>query len=83
MFDSFPDVLTVAQVRQALSLGKNSVYELIDAGRLKSIHIGRKILVPKVCLIEFVNGALLDSGAKEEYNDNSIAAGETDAVRKE
>lgn len=55
MFDTYRDVLTVEQVCSALSMGKNSVYQLLRNGVIKSIKINRKYLVPKSFLIDFIN----------------------------
>lgn len=55
MFDTYKDVLTVEQVCSALSMGKNSVYNLLRNGVIKSIKIGKKYLIPKSFLIDFIN----------------------------
>lgn len=56
MFEDFPDIMNVADVQQALHIGKNTAYKLIDNKELKSICIGRNIRVPKMYLIDFVMG---------------------------
>lgn len=53
-FKNEPDVLTVPDVIRLLRIGKNSVYSLIKEGKIGSIKQGRKIIVPKVCLVEFL-----------------------------
>ena len=42
-----PDVLTVPDVIRILRIGRNKAYELIQQGRIKSISVGGKIIVPK------------------------------------
>ena len=54
MFKNEPDVLTVPDVVRLLKIGKNSVYSLIKAGKIGSIKQGKKIIVPKVCLVEYL-----------------------------
>ncbi len=54
MFTAYPDVLTVNQVAEALGIGKNKAYELINNKVISSRRIGRRILIPKVCLIDFI-----------------------------
>ena len=49
-----PEILTVLEIAKILRIGKNSVYELIKSGKICSIHVGRKIIVPKACLIDFL-----------------------------
>lgn len=39
-----------------LGVGKNSVYALIRSGQLRSIKVGRKILIPLSAIEEFLNG---------------------------
>ena len=57
MFKNEPDVLTVPDVVRLLQFGKNTVYSLIKEGRINSIKQGKKIIVPKVCLVEFLTNA--------------------------
>ena len=53
-FQNEPDVLTVAQITKLLHCSKNTVYELLHAGRLPSVAVGRRLLVPKAALVEFL-----------------------------
>lgn len=39
-----------------LGIGRNGVYELIRTGQLRSIKVGRKILIPLAAIEEFLNG---------------------------
>lgn len=55
--------MTVKQAAKALSLGINSTYELIHQGELNSLQVGRKILVPKVYLIDYINEKRYNKGA--------------------
>ena len=57
IFKNEPDVLTVPDVVRLLQFGKNTVYSLIKEGRIGSIKQGKKIIVPKVCLVEFLTDA--------------------------
>lgn len=54
MFEQLPDMLSVEQTMKALTIGKNSVYSLLKSNDLHHIKIGKKYLIPKICLIEFV-----------------------------
>lgn len=49
--------LTVAEAGQALNLGRQSIYELIRTGRLRAIHVGRKIIIPRDAIDEFLRPA--------------------------
>lgn len=55
MFEEYPDVLDVAQTSMALRICQNSVYRLIREKQLGCRHVGRKILIPKICLIDYVS----------------------------
>lgn len=55
MFESFKDVLTVDEACAALHIGKNSIYTLLKLGALHYIKIGRKYIIPKIYLIDFIN----------------------------
>lgn len=57
MFKSYPDILTVQQLAEALCIGKNKAYELVNCHIIGSKRVGRKILVPKCCLIDYVESS--------------------------
>ncbi len=54
MLKEYSDVLSVAEVSKILRIGKNKAYNLVSSGKLSSIRIGGKIIVPKMCLIKFL-----------------------------
>ena len=56
IFSKFPDILNVEQICEALNIGKNTAYQLIKNGDLKSIRIGKVHKIPKIQLIEYVIG---------------------------
>lgn len=39
-----------------LGVGRNGVYDLIRSGQLRSIRVGRKILIPLTAIEEFLSG---------------------------
>ena len=39
-----------------LGIGRNTAYELVRSGRLRSIRVGRQVRIPKNALIEFLEG---------------------------
>lgn len=93
IFKDEPDVLTVPDVVRLLRIGKNSVYRLIKEGRIESIKQGRKIIVPKVCLIEYLadekNYQILSPSApikrwtSEKVCGSVVAARETKGQRQQ
>ena len=51
------DVLLIKDIQRILRIGRNSAYELVSSGRIKSIQIGSKRIVPKLYLIDFLKTA--------------------------
>ena len=62
MFENTPDVWSVQMLQKNLGVGKNTAYALINSKRIRSIRIGKKILIPKVYVLDFL--------LKSEYNYN-------------
>ena len=60
-----PEVMTVMEAAKILRLGKNKAYDLVNSGRLSSIKVGGKIIIPKMCLVAF----LTDSN---NYRNNAV-----------
>jgi excisionase family DNA binding protein len=50
-----PLLLTIPQAAAVLSIGRTTVYELIGAGDLESVHIGRSVRLPVDALRAFVD----------------------------
>ncbi len=55
MLSNYNDILSVKEVCEILHLCKNKVYELLNKGDIKARRIGRKFLIPKASLIDFIN----------------------------
>ena len=53
MFDDYPDILTPKDVGEMLRLGKNTVYEYLTTGQIKSFRNGRIWRIPKQAVIDF------------------------------
>lgn len=54
MFDNSPDMLTVRQVANLLRIGRNTAYELVRAGLVPSVKIGRQIRISKQAVIDYI-----------------------------
>ena len=52
--NSLPDVLTVLQLSRFLGIGKNSAYDLVRRGEIGSRKVGRKYLIPKRCVVDYL-----------------------------
>ena len=56
---------TVVEAATLLGIGRNSAYEAIKSGILPSVQIGRRILIPRAALEQF----LLKVGQPENGGD--------------
>jgi len=54
-FDDLPLTLRVEDLMPILGIGRNTAYELVRSGQIKSIRIGRKIRIPKSEVLAFLN----------------------------
>ena len=63
MFDSYSDIMTIDDVAEALLIGKNNVYQLLNDGKINAFKIGCVWKIPKSEVEEFViNGGTKDKG---------------------
>ena len=53
-FDDLPLTLRVEELMPILGIGRNTAYELIRSGRIRSVRIGRQIRIPREALLEFL-----------------------------
>ena len=54
MFSEYDDVVTVDDVMKMLHLGKNNVYKLLRDNSIKSVKLGKRFIIPKRSVINFV-----------------------------
>lgn len=54
MLDSYSDILTVSDVMKILHIGRNKAYELLRSKEIPNIKIGKKYIIPKNMLIDFL-----------------------------
>lgn len=54
MFEQYPDILTVEDVCEALRMGYNAVYDLLNEGKLKAFKNGRVWRIPKESLMTYI-----------------------------
>ena len=55
-FDELPLTLRVEDLMPILGIGRNTAYELVRSGKVRSIRIGRQLRIPKDALIEYLSG---------------------------
>ena len=54
MLEDYPDILTVEEACEALRVGYNAVYDLLNAGKLKAYKNGRVWRIPKVAVKKYI-----------------------------
>ena len=55
--EAFPLVLTVPEDAEKLRIGLGRCYELVRCGRLRNIKVGKRILIPRAAIFEFLGMA--------------------------
>ena len=53
--DQIPIVLTVEQLADILGIAKNTAYDFVRSGRIKSVRVGRQIRISKNAFMDFLN----------------------------
>ena len=53
--DDLPVTLRVEELMPILGIGRNTAYELVRSGKLRSIRVGRQIRIPKAEVLRFLN----------------------------
>ena len=53
-----PMILRVEDLMPILGIGRNTAYELIRSGQIRSVRIGRQIRIPREALLEFLEGGV-------------------------
>ncbi len=55
MFNEYPEIMSITDLRSALHIGRTKAYELVSSGEIKSIKVGKAIRIPKKSLLDYVN----------------------------
>ena len=54
MLSEYPDILTTDEACEALCIGYNALYDLLQSGKLKAYRNGRLWRIPKKSVIEYI-----------------------------
>jgi len=54
MFKDYPDAIGIRDLQQMLGIGKNLAYQLINDNVIEHVRVGRKIVIPKIKVIEYL-----------------------------
>lgn len=54
-YSDLPLTLRVEELMPVLGIGRNTAYELVRSGQIRSIRVGRQVRIPKDALLEFLS----------------------------
>ena len=57
MFSEYPDVVSVEQITEMLHIGQVLAYKLLKDGTIKARKVGRRYIIAKKNVIEFLGEA--------------------------
>ncbi len=58
MFNNQYDILTPEETMDYLNIGRNTLYNLLNSGKLKGFRIGRNWKIPRKSLDEYVDKSI-------------------------
>lgn len=54
-YTNLPLILSVDQLAEVLRVGRNTAYDLVHSGQIRSVRVGRQIRIPRDALIDFLS----------------------------
>lgn len=54
LFKEYDDVVTVNDVMKMLHIGRSNVYKLLSDNSIKTVKVGKRFIIPKRSVIEFI-----------------------------
>ena len=54
MIEEYADILSPGEAAEALRIGENALYELLNSGKLKAYKNGRNWLIPRDAVRQYV-----------------------------
>ncbi|WP_066639194.1 helix-turn-helix domain-containing protein [Desulfolucanica intricata] len=59
--NDLPMIMTVELTAQVLGLNKGTVYEMIRQKRIPAVKVGRRLLVPRDALLDWITKEAMDN----------------------
>ena len=56
-FNDYPEVISIDNLQEILHIGRNAAYSLLKEGKIRTIKVGKKYIIPKKSIIEFLETA--------------------------
>lgn len=54
MFEQYPDILSIEEACEALRVGYNAMYELLNSGKVKAYKNGRVWRIPRLSIQTYI-----------------------------
>lgn len=55
MFSDYPDVVSISELQSMLRISRNTAYELVRSGKIRSVKIGRTYRIPRSAVEDYLN----------------------------
>lgn len=55
MLEEYDALLTIADLREVLNIGRNTAYNLLNQGTIPAFRIGRNWKIPKDAVVSYLN----------------------------
>lgn len=76
IFAEYPDVVSAKELQTMLHIGRNTAYSLLKSGAVSSIRIGRKYIIPKASVEEFLRLRAASKSGTMEPSDEATESPE-------
>jgi len=57
MFEKYPDIVSIQNVCEMLSIGRTSAYSLLQTNQISNVRVGKKYIIRKDAIIGFASGS--------------------------
>lgn len=54
MLNQYGDIITIPELCEVLTIGRNRAYELLKTGQIPAFQLGRNWKIPKIALEEYL-----------------------------
>ncbi len=62
LFPDYGEVVTVPELAKMLRVGRNTAYDLVGTGKVRSVKVGKQIRIPKLCVMDFLQRGQQEPG---------------------
>lgn len=64
--EAFPLALSVGEAAKLLGVSRGLLYDLVARGRIRSVKLGRRVVVPRQAVVEILSGPASGSAMGKE-----------------